>query len=120
MATESEFGSDGDVVPSTPPNGGSPLTWGKLKLNSSTRFDVCVNERIASNGTDMGLNLGGDPATELSALVKRMDLTPRFEKKFVFGEIGEQESRRVKESEKTSEDETKPTRFLLVSVLRYV
>lgn len=117
MATESEFGGDGDVVPGTPPDGGSPLTWGKLKLRRKSALDLCYSEdNTIGYGHGIADGRSSDPAEELAALMRRVDLTPRFEKpKFVFGELNEQDVRKVSERDREKEDlEKNATRFLLV------
>lgn len=111
VATESEFGGDADVVPSTPPDGGSPLTWGKLRLSQKRPSIVEVG---VADDVPVALASTGDSVAELNARMRRMDLTPRFEKKFVFGNLGEQGIQMFAEGEKASEEEARASRFLLV------
>ena len=115
MATDTEFDGDGDVVPGTPPDGGSPLTWAKLNLRRKSAMDLCNSEDSVKFGPGITNGHVGDAAEELAALMKRVDLTPRFEKKLVFGELSEQDVRKVSEHEREKEDfEKTATRFLLV------
>ncbi|GJE96770.1 hypothetical protein PsYK624_129760 [Phanerochaete sordida] len=106
-ATECDFGGDADTVPSTPPDGGSPLTWGKLQLKRRSIVELGAADDIAMSAQE---NLA-----ELNARMRRMDLTPRFEKKLVFGDISEQDAQQAPEVDtRASDDEKKPTRFLLI------
>ena len=116
VATDSEFGSDPDVVPGTPPDGGSPLTWAKLNIHRKSSIDFLNGENtVAAFGSGIANGHAGDATEEIAALVKRVDLTPKLEKKFAFGELSEQDVRKVSEHEWEKEDfEKNATRFLLV------